>query len=148
MSEVFFYHLQGRPLEKALPQLLEKCLERGWRCVVQASSQERVDALDQVLWTYDDASFLPHGTDRQPEPARQPILLTTDESNPNGAVVRFLLEQASIPDAGAYTRVIHLFDGDEPAQIEHARAQWRAARAAGHEVAYWQQTAEGRWQQR
>ncbi|WAC26874.1 MULTISPECIES: DNA polymerase III subunit chi [unclassified Ancylobacter] len=148
MAEVFFYHLQGRPLEGALPQLLEKCLERGWRCIVQASSPERIDALDQILWTYDDASFLPHGTDRQPESARQPILLTTEEANPNGAAVRFFIERATAGDIGAYTRVIHLFDGADPDEIDHARAQWRAAKAAGHAVAYWQQTAEGRWVQR
>lgn len=148
MAEVFFYHLQGRPMEAALPQLLEKCLERGWRCVVQASTDERVDALDQLLWTYDEASFLPHGTDRQPESARQPILLTTTESNPNGAQVRFLVERASIPDLASYARVIHLFDGADPEEIDNARGQWRAAKDGGHEVAYWQQTAEGRWQRR
>jgi len=148
MTEVFFYHLQGRPLESALPLLLEKCLERGWRCVVQASTDERVEALDQLLWTYDDASFLAHGTDRQPEPGRQPILLTTGDSNPNGAAVRFLIEQAAIEDASPYARVIHMFDGADPDQIDHARASWRIAKAAGHEVAYWQQTSEGRWQRK
>lgn len=148
MAEVFFYHLQGRPLEAALPQLLEKCRERGWRCVVQASSDERVDALDQLLWTYDEASFLPHGTDRQPDSARQPILLTTSDANPNGAQVRFFIERSSAEDLGVYTRVIHLFDGADPDEIDHARAQWRAAKAAGHAVAYWQQTPEGRWVQR
>ncbi|MCB4769248.1 DNA polymerase III subunit chi [Ancylobacter sp. Lp-2] len=145
MAEVFFYHLKERPLEAALPQLLLKCLERGWRCVVQAASPERVDALDQHLWTYDDASFLPHGTDRQPEPHRQPILLTDGESNPNGAQVRFLVEAAELDDASPYLRVIHMFDDREPAHIERARHSWKAARAAGHEVAYWQQDAQGRW---
>lgn len=148
MAEVFFYHLQGRPMEAALPQLLEKCLERGWRCVVQASTDERIDALDHLLWTYDEASFLPHGTDRQPESTRQPILLTTTESNPNGAQVRFLVERAVIPDIAPYARVIHLFDGADPEEIDNARAQWRAAKDGGHEVAYWQQSAEGRWQRR
>lgn len=148
MAEVFFYHVKGRPLEAVLPQLLEKSLERGWRCVVQASSMERVEALDQLLWTYDDASFMPHGTDRQPDPARQPILLTTGEANPNAAAVRFMVDAASIPDSGAYQRVIHIFDGDDPDQIDRARSEWRAAKAAGHDVAYWQQTEEGRWQRR
>ena len=148
MTEVFFYHLQSRPLEAALPQLLEKCLERGWRCAVQSTSSERVDALDQLLWTYDEASFLPHGTDRQPEPGRQPILLTTSESNPNEAAVRFLIDSASIPDLSPYQRVIHLFDGNDSDAIDQARGAWREARAGGHEVAYWQQGPDGRWQRR
>ncbi|WP_428029630.1 DNA polymerase III subunit chi [Ancylobacter sp.] len=148
MTEVLFYHLQNRPLDAVLPQLLEKCLERGWRCAVQATSPERVEALDQLLWTYDDASFLPHGTDRQSEPARQPILLTIDESNPNDAAVRFLIDGAMISDVGAYQRVIHLFDGNDSDAVEPVREAWRSARAGGHEVTYWQQDTNGRWQRR
>jgi hypothetical protein len=41
MTEIHFYHLQRQSLERALPQLVEKCLERGWRCVVQAASDEQ-----------------------------------------------------------------------------------------------------------
>ena len=85
MTEVLFYHLQRKPLEKALPELLEKSYERGWRVVVQAASDERVDALDAHLWTYSDDNFLPHGTARDSDAAAQPILLTTAEHNPNGA---------------------------------------------------------------
>lgn len=148
MTEVFFYHLKERPLEAALPQLLEKCLERGWRCVVQASSPERVEALDQHLWTYDDAAFLPHGTDRQPDVQRQPILLTDAVANLNGATVRFLIEGVELEDASPYARVIYIFDDREPEGVERARRAWRAARSVGHEVTYWQQDPQGRWQRK
>ncbi|MGE0603006.1 MAG: DNA polymerase III subunit chi, partial [Xanthobacteraceae bacterium] len=95
MSEVYFYHLQNQPLEKVLPQLLEKCLERGWRCVVQAQSDERVTALDQHLWTFRDDAFLAHGTDKEANAAEQPVLLTTTDANPNEAKVRFFVEGAA-----------------------------------------------------
>ena len=62
MTEVLFYHLQDMSLENVLPPLLEKSLERGWRVVVQSTSEERADALDAHLWTYRDDSFLPHAT--------------------------------------------------------------------------------------
>ena len=68
MTEVLFYHLQNMPLERVLPPLLEKSLERGWRVVVQTASEERADALDSHLWTYRDDSFLPHGTWRAAMP--------------------------------------------------------------------------------
>ena len=41
MTEVLFYHLQNMSVENVLPPLLEKSLERGWRVVVQATSEER-----------------------------------------------------------------------------------------------------------
>jgi DNA polymerase-3 subunit chi len=73
MAEALFYHLTESTLEEALPPLLEKSLERGWRAVVQVASPERRDALDQHLWTYRDDSFLAHGADlRRGKPQRRP----------------------------------------------------------------------------
>jgi DNA polymerase-3 subunit chi len=146
MTEVYFYHLQRQSLEKVLPQLLEKCLERGWRCVVQAASDERLDALDTLLWTYSDASFLPHGTDREADAAEIPIVLTTSTANPNGAAVRFFVDGATADDLAAYQRAIHLFDGNDPDAVEAARDQWKEAQGEGFEVTYWRQDAAGRWQ--
>lgn len=147
MTEILFYHLKGRTLEQVLPPLLQKSLERGWRVVVQASSDERIDVLDAHLWTYRDDTFLPHGTWREGEAAEQPILLTVNEDNPNGAGVRFLVEGAGMPaDATAYRRIVLLFDGEDPEAVETARARWSEAKAAGFEVTYWQTDESGHWQ--
>lgn len=146
MTEFLFYHLKGQAPEQVLPALLQKSLERGWRVVVQASSEERIEALDAHLWTWRDDAFLPHGTWRDAEAAEQPILLTPNEDNPNGAVVRFLVEGASLPaDASTYQRVVLLFDGDDQDAVEAARARWSEAKSAGFEVTYWQADENGRW---
>jgi DNA polymerase III subunit chi len=147
MTEVLFYHLKGQTPEQVLPALLQKSLERGWRVVVQASSDERVEALDAHLWTWRDDSFLPHGTARDAEAPAQPIVLTAGEENPNGATVRFLVDGANMAeDATGYERVVMLFDGDDPDAVETARARWTKAKAAGAEVTYWRADENGRWQ--
>jgi DNA polymerase III subunit chi len=147
MAEMLFYHLKGQTLEQVLPSLLQKSLERGWRVVVQASSDERVDALDAHLWTWRDDAFLPHGTSRDPEAAEQPIVLTANADNPNGATVRFLVDGASlVADAAIYERVVLLFDGEDPDAVEMARARWSEAKAAGADVTYWRADENGRWQ--
>ena len=146
MTEVLFYHLIGKPIERALPELLEKSLDRGWKVVVQAASDERIDALDAHLWTYRDDSFLPHGTVREAEPAAQPILLTTADHNPNGAAVRFLIDGVALPaDAGAYERIVLMFDGDDDEAVAAARTWWSEAKAQGFAVTYWQPDEQGRW---
>jgi DNA polymerase-3 subunit chi len=146
MTEIVFYQLKGQSLEQVLPALLQKSLERGWRVVVQASSEERVEALDSHLWTWRDDAFLPHGTWRDAEAADQPILLTVGEENPNAAGVRFQVEGAGMPaDASAYQRIVLLFDGDDPDALEAARTRWGQAKASGFEVTYWQADEEGRW---
>lgn len=149
MAEVLFYHLTETTLEQALPGLLERTVQRGWRAVVQAGSEERRDALDLQLWTYRDDSFLAHGFDHEPHADDQPIVLTTGEGNPNEATVRFLVDRAPPPaDLAAYERVVFLFDGHDQEQLDGARAQWVANKAAGHEVAYWQQTPDRRWERK
>jgi len=149
MTEVLFYHLLRQPIERVLPTLLERSLERGWRVVVQASSEERIDALDTHLWTHADDSFLPHGTWRDSEAREQPILLTIDDSNPNGATVRFLIEGAPVPaDAADYARIVLLFDGEDPDAVEAARVHWSDAKRQGFEVTYWQPDEAGRWQRK
>src|SRR4051794_2728842 len=147
--EVHFYHLQREPLETALPKLLEKSLQRGWRAVVQATSAERLAALDDHLWTFSDESFLAHATDKEPDAAEQPVGLTLAEANPNGAAIRFLVEGAPVPaDFSAYERLVVIFDGNDEEALAAARGHWKAVKAAGHEATYWQQDPRGRWEKK
>ncbi|SFG26441.1 DNA polymerase III subunit chi [Methylobacterium gossipiicola] len=149
MTEILFYHLQHQPLERVLPSLVERSLERRWRAAIQPVTEERLQALDDGLWTYSDDSFLPHGTDREPDHATQPVVLTLKDTNPNGAAIRFLVEGAPLPaDAGGYERLCVLFDGTDQEALLRAREQWREAKAAGHAIAYWQQDEDGRWQKK
>jgi DNA polymerase-3 subunit chi len=148
LAEVLFYHLQYQPLEKVLPVLLGKCLERGWKVVVQAGTPERVRALDDALWTYSDDAFLPHGTAEDGVPETQPILLTTDDINPNGAEVRVLIDNVPSGDLSAYARALVLFDGGNDEALAFERERWKALKAGGHQVTYWQQDDTGRWEKK
>jgi DNA polymerase-3 subunit chi len=147
-TEIYFYHLEKRSLEEVLPNLLERSLERGWRAAVQAASEERLEALNTLLWTYREESFLPHGTARDGPPEAHPVYLTTGEDNPNGARVRFLVDGARLADASGYDRVVFIFDGRDAAAVAKAREDWQAAKALGYAVSYWQQDDAGRWQKK
>lgn len=146
--EVLFYHLERQPLEQVLPQLLEKTLERGWRAVVEVGTPERLEALDQQLWTYREESFLPHGTRKDGNPNRQPIYLTTEPENPNGATVRFLVDGAEPGDIAGLVRMVLMFDGRNEPAVEAARRHWKTLKAKGCTVTYWQQGAGGRWEKK
>ena len=143
MGEVWFYHLERSSLEQALPELLEKTLQRGWKAVVRAREAGRAAQLDEWLWTYRDDSFLPHGSDREPTAARQPILLTTGGENPNGADALFVVDGAELGDIEGYARCVVIFDGGDETQLAAARAQFRTAKSAGAAVSYWQQKGRG-----
>jgi DNA polymerase-3 subunit chi len=149
MTEILFFHLQSRPLEQVLPTILERALSRGQKVVVELSSQERLNGLDDHLWSYSDASFLPHVTAMEADAANNPIVLTTQGHNPNGAQVRICAEGVRIPDAMQdYERVVLIFDGDDPDALAAAREDWRKARASSLAASYWQQDETGRWEKK
>ena len=132
-----------------MPPLLEKSLERGWRVVVQATSEERADALDAHLWTYRDDSLLPHATWRAGDAADQPIVLAVETGNPNNATVRFLVDNAAFPeDCAGYQRLVVVFNGDDGDSLAAARTAWSDCKSRGFEVTYWQTDERGRWQRR
>ena len=149
MTEILFFHLQRKPLDVVLPNLLSRSLERGWRVIVKAASEERLAALDDHLWTFSDERCLPHGTESEPDPSTHPIVLTLSDSNPNAAGVLFLVEGAPLPaDLSAYNRVTLLFDGEDADALASARNSWSEVKRAGHEATYWQENASGRWEKR
>jgi DNA polymerase-3 subunit chi len=147
MTDVRFYHLTRSRMEAVLPVMLEKTLERGQRAVVMAGSDERVEAINGHLWTWNDRGFLPHGSEKDGFAAAQPVWLTTSDENPNSAQVLFLTDGATTERVGEFAICAVLFDGSDDAAVASARGLWRAYKDAGHEVTYWQQGESGGWDQ-
>lgn len=150
--DIWFYHLTRQPLEKALPLLLERTIERGWKAVVQLRSAERLEALDESLWTYSEESFLGHGTAKDGDAEFQHVYLTTGAENPNAASIRFFVEGAEIAPvlekSPAYERIVLMFDGNDAEDLDGARAQWKLLKGQGHTLAYWQQVETGGWEKK
>ena len=147
MSEVRFHHLERRRIDQALPRLLERALEEGRRVVVRASSEEMVAALNERLWTYDDASFLPHGAAGDGDPMTQPIFLTSELENQNAAtmLVRLSGAEAVAADDG-FDLVVLMFDGRDETALAHARGEWRRLKDQGGAISYWRESDEGGWE--
>ena len=147
MAEIGFYHLLSTPLERALPRLLERARAQGHKIVIRAASSERVEHLNALLWTYDEPSFLAHGSARDGNPANQPIWLSDRADNPNDASILFLVDGVAADDLASFARCVDLFDGNDPAAVEVARERCRQAQAGGHSLTYWQQTDAG-WEKK
>ena len=151
MTETLFYHLERRTLDDVLPGLLERTRARNWRALVRVGSAERMEALDNYLWTYSEQTFLAHGTAAEGNAPRQPVFLTTEDENPNNAEVLFLVGGAmpadwSAPGLKNLARIVLLFDGGDADALSSARAAWTNAKASGHDVAYWKESPSGKWE--
>ncbi|MBE6458520.1 MAG: DNA polymerase III subunit chi [Alphaproteobacteria bacterium] len=149
MSRVDFYHLQSQTLDNVLPKLLEKAYETKKSIVVRIGNEERVEFLNAHLWTYDEQSFLPHGSKKDGNAEMQPIWLTNGNDNPNMASFLFLVDGAvaSAEEISNYERVFNIFDGNSADALTQARNFWKTLKSAGAECFYWQQDERGSWKQ-
>ncbi|MGH6829292.1 MAG: DNA polymerase III subunit chi [Rhizomicrobium sp.] len=149
MTEALFYQLERRPLTDILPGLIEKSLQRGWRAVIKTESAERSAMLDNLLWAYDEASFLAHARSGDGDPKRQPVLITVEDENPNDARVLFCVggtEPQDWQNLAAFARVVLLFDGRDSYALGQARAAWKKAGESGHDVTYWKEQPSGKFE--
>ncbi len=147
MTEIGFYHLTRSGADEALPKLLGRTLAAGQRAVVRCATPEHVAALDTALWLVADPDWLPHGSAESGHADLQPIWLTTADEAPNGARFLFLIDGADSGSLARFDRVFDLFDGRDEQAVAAARARWKAAKTAGHTLAYWQQTPRG-WEKK
>jgi DNA polymerase-3 subunit chi len=141
----YFYHLERTTLEQAAGALLEKCLEHGKRVLAISDQPGRRAALDQALWTYDDASFLPHGRAEAEglDPACQPVLISETPDNQNKAAFCLLMDGMDIGDGAGFERCMVMFDGGDQVSRDIARKQFKAAKDRGETVRYFQQSGRG-----
>ncbi|MDO5656990.1 MAG: DNA polymerase III subunit chi [Paracoccus sp. (in: a-proteobacteria)] len=149
MGKVLFYHLTRSAAEQLVPVLIARSREQGWRVELRGRDPARLEALDRQLWAGE--GFLPHGLAGGPHDARQPVLLRVAEAeraanNPDCLVAIDGAEVGEDELAGL-SRICILFDGNDSAALDHARAQWRALTGAGAEAEYWSEES-GRWQKK
>lgn len=147
MEPVRFYHLTRDPVDAALPKLLDKARGAGMRVAVRARSAQMVERLDDLLWTTAPAaSFLPHGRADDGFGPDHPVLLTTAQDLPNRPDYLIAIEGAEIDlhQIAQMPRAAIMFEAADQAQMDQARAQWKAVTGAGMAAEYWFQDA-GRW---
>lgn len=148
MADIRFYHLTRKTAEQALPELVSRAYAKGHRIAVRVRDEGDLSRLDDHLWTYDAGSFLPHATIQDAQAAQQPVLLVSGNDNPAGADVLMLMPGAKTDGASGYALCCQLIDGHDEAQVAQARELWKVWKAEGHAITYWQQSDQGKWEQK
>lgn len=147
--DIQFYHLLATTLERALPQLVQKALQADYRLQITCRDTSIMKMVDERLWDYDPDSFLPHGTEKEPEAHRQPILLSVSGENLNHANLLLITDGRPLPEEGqesGFARVLDVFNGHDESAVQAARQRWKDYKEAGHTMAYIRQMPDGSWQ--
>lgn len=114
--------------ERFACKLTEKAFVHGHRVFLVAQDPAQLEALDQLLWTFRDRAFLPHGREGDDEP----ILLGVDAPAAVGADT-LVINLAADPPAGwqDYGRLAEIID-QQPSVVQGGRRRFRIYREAGH----------------
>lgn len=146
MSEIRFYHLQNQSIEQALPGLVAKAYEMGHKIWVKAPDEITSEKLNEALWTFRDDSFIPHGNDKDGNPELQPVWISHNNNNANGANVLIVAggtEGIDTPEG--ITLHCEMFQGSNDSELKAARSRWKSYKDTGKELTYWQQNERGGW---
>lgn len=150
MTRVDFYHLQKTSLEQVLPKLCEKAYSSGNRIKVLLGVEERIEFINTLLWTYNEESFLPHGSKKDGFIEEQPIFISSQTENENNANILILADNAypSISFLTSFDRVLNIFDASDEFALEQARSYWKQIKNLDCELHYWQQNDNGTFEQK
>jgi len=137
MARVDFYIL-AQPDERARQLLACRLAEKAWKLdnSVYIHAQTRADAerLDELLWTFRDGSFVPHGLlGRNDGTEASPILIGCDEGGVDARDLLINLADEIPAFAEGFPRVAELVTSDENCRLM-SRRRYAAYRDNGHEL--------------
>jgi len=148
MTEIRFYHMRQKQLDQALPEILTKALAGGYRIVIRAGDETQAERLNDLLWTYRPDSFLPHGMQKDGYAEDQPVWITSQDENPNGADVLILTSGSTTINKGDFKLCCEMFDGRDAEMVKSARERWKLYQEQGFDITYWQQNDKGGWEKK
>ena len=131
-------------VEKTLISLLTKIVQEGQRAVVWLPT-DRIEDINQLLWTEPANSFLPHGSDKDGHLDKQPIALTSRNINPNEAQCLVLVQADTLPLEESFERILYVFPVQSTGAQTKAQQLKSEAEQKGHTTFLWTQESAGKW---
>lgn len=129
-----------------LPRLIEKAVVTGHRVLIVADDAALLKRIDVALWSHAPDAFLPHAVMGETDfAARQPVLLARGTAdNVNTADLLAIVDGVLPETPGDWSRILYLFDGNDPAALARARSAWKRVRSIeGVSPGYWQESERG-----
>lgn len=152
MTRIDFYILPaegGTDPVVAAARLCDKAVNAGHTLYALCPDAARLHALDDLLWTQRQGSFISHERlQRDPPKAPLPQVLLGDGEPPEGWQDVLLNLGTAVPVFfSRFDRLLEIVPGDADSRAQ-CRERFKFYRDRGYELRSFEQTAEGGWQQR
>ncbi len=148
MAETTIYFVETKTEEQPLAvcQWVEQFYEQGRRVQVLAGSSLAAQRLDHLLWTFAQASFIPHRICQanQAGATVEPVIITTEEFAVEGTSVLICDGPAGLEFMQRYEEVVHFVLLDDSEKLQESRSLWQAGRDKGTRVNHISYAPKGR----
>ena len=134
MTRIGFYIVENTDADSRLRlalRLTDKAHQRGHRVFLNAESESEAQQLDELLWTFRPASFLPHAL--QQENPQEQICIGWGQEPESHDDLLINLQQSVPPFVGRFRRVAELVN-QEPHRLDALRVSWRHYKDRGYAV--------------
>jgi len=134
MPRVDFYVLpENSSAERFACTIANKAWQQGNTVYIQTSSREIAGTMDDLLWTFNDISFIPHAmTDSGENPGERVVIGWQDRPPGNYEVLINLAPEISSM-AERFARIVEIVSGDDRLR-DQARKRYKAYRERGFEL--------------
>lgn len=136
MPRIDFYILpdQNRlSLQKFACRLADKAYQQGNRILIQTENAEESRVVDDMLWTFNDDSFLPHGLDDESATSEQPIVITHGNSQHENFQTMINLSSITPVDATKFDRIAEIVN-QEAERKQTGRKHYKVYKDQGYEL--------------
>ena len=134
MTQVDFYTMkQAGARERFVCRLAKQCYQQGHRIHIHAEDAGQAQRMDELLWTFEDGSFVPHDQQHAVDDEAPPVIIAAGAEPLADRDLLFNLAQEAPAFVGRFERVADFVDGDE-AVLAAGRARWSSYQAGGHTV--------------
>lgn len=143
---VRFYQLASLPFANALTGIVGKAWQTGLKIGILAANPEQAQWVNDLLWRHPRESFLPHGLWNGPEPEHQPVLISIQPEDINGATLLVLASPETVEKPDRFDMVVDFAPTQDPAALSASRERYRRYRDLGCKLEYWTQDSQGKWE--
>jgi len=134
MPRIEFIRLRKPEKAKHLCEAAERFFIDGARILITVLDSNQGVTLDRFMWAWKKGSFVPHAFDNGAVDCfADPVVITTDERNPNGATVLIMGKPCGIEFLAQFDQVVDFAELYDPDLAQQSRERFRSYREAGYD---------------
>ena len=148
MQQISFYQTKEDLMDKTIFTLVEKCYQANSKLLILMQSSQEVEHVNKLLWTFSQKKFIPHGSNIDPLPEKQPIYISDQLENLNEAKILLIINQnlnnLTLDKIENFEKILILYNEEnyKIPDVEHFAPLVKANKAT---INHYNQNANGSW---